>query len=117
MRFIILSLILSTISYYSTCQTVDSKNDTVFNQTDKQGKKQGYWKVRYEKGSIKYTAFFKDDKPVGELKRYFEDSTLKAVLNFRPGGIKAYAKLYYQAGPLAAEGLYINSVKDSTWKY
>ena len=59
-------------------QSVSQKGDTLFNQTDKQGKKQGFWKGKYEKGALKYTAFFKDDKPRGLMKRYFEDSTLKA---------------------------------------
>jgi antitoxin component YwqK of YwqJK toxin-antitoxin module len=93
------------------------KGDTLFNQTDKQGKKQGYWKVKYEGGGIKYSAFFKDDKPVGLMKRYFEDHTIKAELLFEANGVKARAKLYYQAGPVAAEGNYINSLKDSTWNY
>lgn len=98
-------------------QFISSSGDTIFNQTDKQGKKQGYWKVKYEDGVIKYTAFFKDDKPVGLMKRYFEDGTLKAEMYFYPDGVRSHAKIYYQAGPLAAEGKYINSQKDSTWNY
>jgi antitoxin component YwqK of YwqJK toxin-antitoxin module len=117
MRLIISLLVFVVFSSTALSQSAENKSDTIFNQTDKQGKKQGYWKVRYEKGALKYTAFFKDDKPIGEMRRYFEDNSLKAIINFRPDGKKSYAKLYYQSGPLAAEGLYINSVKDSTWKY
>lgn len=98
-------------------QTQQSTTDTLFNQTDKQGYKQGHWKVKYDNGAVKYTAFFKDNKTVGIVRRYFDDNTIKAILRFDIPGVKAYAKLYYQAGPLAAEGIYINSIKDSTWKY
>jgi antitoxin component YwqK of YwqJK toxin-antitoxin module len=107
---IIVMLSISSIAQ----QPIDTIN---LNQTDKMGKKQGYWKVKYETGSIKYTAFFKDNKPVGEMRRYFEDNTIKAILRFDASGVKTFAKLYYQSGPLAAEGTYVNSFKDSTWKY
>jgi antitoxin component YwqK of YwqJK toxin-antitoxin module len=108
---LLLNYLLSNIQ--SFCQT----NDTVFNQKDAQGRKQGFWKVKYENGTIKYTAFFKDDKPRGILKRYFDDNTIKAILEFNASGIKARAKVFYQAGPLAEEGNFINSLKDSIWNY
>jgi len=105
------------ISLFSTLLPAQQSTDTLFNQTDKQGKKQGYWKVKYDNGAIKYTANFINDKPIGEMRRYFDDNSLKAIIIFNKSGIKSYAKLYYQSGPIAAEGIYINSVKDSTWKY
>lgn len=91
--------------------------DTIFNQTDKQGLKQGFWKVKYDNGTLKYTAFFKDDKPIGEMRRYFEDSTIKAIMIFDKTSSRSKAKLYYQEGPLAAEGNYMGTAKDSTWNY
>lgn len=94
-----------------------AKTDTIFNQTDKQGLKQGFWKVRYDNGALKYTAFFKNDKPVGVMKRYFEDNTLKAVMVFDKTSTISRTKLYYQDGPIAAEGNYVKSAKDSTWSY
>jgi antitoxin component YwqK of YwqJK toxin-antitoxin module len=51
------------------------------------------------------------------MRRYFEDGTIKAIMKFDATGVKAYAQLFYQAGPLGAEGIYINSQKDSVWKY
>ncbi len=104
------------LPYIAHSQTIGSQSDTVFNQTDKQGHKQGYWKVKYDNGPLKYSAFFKDDKPLGLMKRYFEDGTLKAVMFFDPSGITR-TKIYYQDGPIAAEGNYLNSARDSTWNY
>lgn len=100
------------------CSLTFAQTDTVFNQTDQQGKKQGYWKVKYPNGKIKYTAFYKNDKPVGLMKRYFNDNSLMAELYFYPNSTKIKAKLYFQAGPLAAEGIYSDKdVKDSVWNY
>jgi antitoxin component YwqK of YwqJK toxin-antitoxin module len=93
-------------------------SDTVFNQTDKQGLKQGFWKVKYPNGAIKYTAFYKDNNPVGVMKRYFDDNSLMAELEFSPISPRIRAKLYFQGGPLAAEGIYSKKdIKDSTWNY
>ena len=105
------------IACMSANAQTSGKTDTIFNQTDKQGLKQGFWKVKYENGAMKYTAFFKDDKPVGEMRRYFDDNTLKAVMIFDKSSIHSRTKLYYQEGPLAAEGNYVRSAKDSTWSY
>ncbi len=114
MRLYILSVLL-IFPLFSYSQNSDKK-DTLFNQSDNQGHKQGFWKVKYDNGIIKYTAFFKDDKPIGLMKRYFEDGTIKAVMFFDPSGVTR-TKIYYQDGPLAAVGNYINSAKDSTWNY
>jgi len=105
------------ISLICNLQSFAQLGDTIFNQTDKQGLKQGFWKVKYPNGLVKYTAYFKNDKPAGLMKRYFEDGTIKAEMIFDATGTKAKSKLYYQDGPLAGEGNYVNSLKDSSWNY
>ena len=42
-----------------------SGSDTIWNQTDKNGLKQGFWKVTYENGFVKYQGFFKNNLPFG----------------------------------------------------
>jgi antitoxin component YwqK of YwqJK toxin-antitoxin module len=113
-QFLFILLLASQVT--GIIQTVNGQNDTLFNQYDGQGHKQGFWKVKYENGVLKYTGCFRDDKPVGEMKRFFEDGTLKADMFFDHSGITR-VKLYYQDGPLAAEGNYLNTTKDSTWNY
>ena len=99
-------------------QGTASSGDTIFNQTDKQGLKQGFWKVKYPNGAIKYTVYYKNNKPLGVMKRYFDDNTLMAELVFSLNTAKIKAKLYFQGGPLAAEGIYSQKdVKDSIWNY
>jgi len=93
------------------------KGDTIFNQVDNNGLKQGFWKAKYNNGNVKYTGYFKNDKPVGEFKRYFENSKLKALMYFSDIGENTKAKLFYENGKLAAQGTYWESQKDSIWKY
>ena len=115
MRHYFIFIIIALTFFYKS-QMIVAQIDTTFNQTDKQGYKQGFWKVKYENGELKYSAFFKDDKPLGLMKRYFEDGTLKAVMFFDISGITRTI-IYYQDGPIAAEGNYLNSAKDSSWNY
>lgn len=52
------------------------------NQTDSQGRKQGAWVKKDVEGKLIYQATFKDDKPVGEMKRFHPNGVVKAILNF-----------------------------------
>jgi antitoxin component YwqK of YwqJK toxin-antitoxin module len=98
-------------------------SDTIFNQTDNQGRKQGFWKVYYESKKpeepkkVKYIGFFKNNKPVGTFKRFYEDGVIKAVMNYDATGTNVYTTLYYQNGTKAAEGKYVGTLKDSIWNY
>ena len=74
---IIISASLIAISSIALCQT-----ETSINQTDSRGRKQGHWIKKYPDQTILYEGYFKDDHPVGEFRRYYEDKTLKSVLQF-----------------------------------
>jgi antitoxin component YwqK of YwqJK toxin-antitoxin module len=87
------------------------------NMTDATGKKQGPWIKKYQNGNILYQGNFKDDKPTGEFKRYYEDGTSKAVLLYDATGITAIAVFYHPDGKKAAEGTYIAQKKEGKWKY
>ena len=86
------------------------------NQVDAKGFKQGAWKVTYENGQTKYEGTFKDNKPVGLMKRYYDDGTLKAEMLYMKDN-KSHAKLYFNNGVLAGEGNYTGNLKDSVWNY
>jgi antitoxin component YwqK of YwqJK toxin-antitoxin module len=87
------------------------------NVTDATGKKQGPWIKRYPNGNILYQGTFKDDKPTGEFRRFYEDGTLKAVLVYDVTGNTATAVFYHPGGRKAAEGKYVAQKKEGTWKY
>lgn len=94
-----------------------AQHDTIFNQTDKRNLKQGYWKKTYPNGNLMYKAFFVNDKPVGELVRYYESGQIRAKMNYDQKSEKARTELYYENGNLAATGNYLNALKDSIWTY
>ena len=97
--------------------SIFGQQDTIFNQTDASGLRQGWWKKYYPNGNLMYQGYFKNDKPTGEMKRYFESGNLKALLQFNEKGDYAFAKLYYDNESIASEGYFHNMKKDSVWKY
>lgn len=110
----LLSVIVLIILGFST---LIAQTDTVFNQTDNKGQKQGYWKKNFQNGNLMYKGFFKNNKPLGEMHRFYEDGQLQAILFFNEDGNTSKVKLYYQDGEISAEGFYYGTLKDSIWKY
>jgi antitoxin component YwqK of YwqJK toxin-antitoxin module len=95
----------------------NNPSDTIWNQIDPSGKKFGWWKKFYPNGNLMYKGFFENDLPKGMLIRYFENGKKKAVMEFSDNGKSAYSILFYMNGERAAEGKYVETLKDSTWKY
>jgi antitoxin component YwqK of YwqJK toxin-antitoxin module len=99
------------------CAVSIAQTDTLFNQTDANNLKQGYWKKNYPNGKLMYKGFFKDNKPMGKMCRYFESGRLKAELYYDNKGEYSQARLLYENSELAAVGKYFNTLKDSIWVY
>ena len=110
--FSMLALVFAII-----CFSLEAQPDTLFNQTDANHLKQGWWKKNYPNGKLMYKGFFKNDKPIGPMYRYFESGSLKAVITYDEKSEYAHARLFYEDGQLAAQGVFYNSLKDSTWSY
>ena len=87
------------------------------NQRDADGRKQGYWEAVDRNGKLVYSGYFKDDRPVGEMKRYFPTGGVRVIMNYDDTGTKARARFFGQNGELAADGNYINTQRDSVWLY
>jgi antitoxin component YwqK of YwqJK toxin-antitoxin module len=87
------------------------------NQLDEQGRKTGHWKVEYPNGGTQYEADFVEGRPVGEMLRYYENGTLRARMLFDAESSRSYVKLFYENGKRAAEGIYLDQLKDSVWTY
>ena len=87
------------------------------NQIDEQGRKQGFWTKKYRNGVTAYEVTFKNNKPVGEYKRYHENGKLYAFLIYDDKGEWADAKLYDEDGDLIGEGKYFGKLKDGLWTY
>ena len=94
-----------------------SQIDTHINLTDQQGRKQGHWIKKYPDETIMYEGFFKNDHPVGEFKRYYEDHTLKSILIYDEDGKKTNATLYHPNGNISSIGTYIDQRKEGKWQF
>lgn len=97
--------------------TVLSQSDQNINKTDRNGRKQSRWIKYYPNGNVMYDGIFKDDKPTGEFKRYYEDNVLKSMLVFSNNGTEADAAHYYPNGMVASRGRYKNQLKEGKWQF
>ncbi len=109
---IIIAAFFLTLTVTGTCQT-----DAKLNQTNAQGRKQGHWIKRYPDESIMYEGTFRDNHPVGEFRRYYEDKNLKSLLLFNDKGNEASAILYGPNGFISAKGKYVNQKKEGKWQF
>ncbi len=107
--------IFTSLLVFSTLFTCSAQTD--MNVTDKQGMKQGRWIKKYPQGTIMYEGYFKDNHPVGEFKRYYENSILKSLLKYSPDGKDAEATLYHPDGKVASKGKYTNQMKEDKWQF
>ena len=92
-------------------------NNKKVNQTDAAGLKQGFWTKKYPNGVLAYEVYFKDNKPVGDYKRYHENGKLYAFLVYDEKSEWADAKLYSENGKLIAEGTYHGKLKAKQWVF
>ena len=94
-----------------------SQNADSINQTDAQGRKQGFWKKVDQTGIVKYEGYFKDDVPYGEFRYFYEDGKIKAISQIFDAGKSSYTKTVHPNGKLMSNGKYTDKAKDSLWKY
>ena len=117
-RFLFMNLKIITIasllaiSVYATSQT-----ETHINIADQQGRKQGHWIKKYANKNTMYDGYFKDDHPVGEFRRYYEDQSLKSVLIYNDDGRKAIATIYHPNGNISSKGTYVDQMKEGKWEF
>ncbi|PCJ26527.1 MAG: hypothetical protein COA97_05460 [Flavobacteriales bacterium] len=85
------------------------------NKTDEKGLKQGEWKKYYKNGMLRYVGSFKNDKPIGVFKYYYDSGNLQVKMTHYDS--ETYSNVYYKTGEIKATGKYENQLKDSTWTY
>jgi antitoxin component YwqK of YwqJK toxin-antitoxin module len=87
------------------------------NRTDSNGLKQGSWEKHFPNGRIMYAGNFKDNKPVGEWRRYHESGGVKAILQYNETNDSVKARLFETSAHPVAEGIYVNEKKEGLWIY
>ncbi|MGB5988678.1 MAG: hypothetical protein WBG43_02920 [Marinifilaceae bacterium] len=70
---------------------------------------------KYPNGKLMYKGTFLNNKPVGELLRYYKNGSIKAKMFY--SGEYVEAKLYNNRAVLTAVGRFHNCEKDSLWSY
>lgn len=106
---------IASLLAISLCLT--SQIEIQNNRTDKQGKKQGHWIKKYPGETVMYEGFFKDDHPMGEFKRYFENQSLKSILIYSSDGRTANATIYHINGNKSSKGTYVEQLKEGKWQF
>lgn len=87
------------------------------NQRDASGRKQGYWEAVDSQGKLVYAGYFENDKPVGEMKRFYPTGGVRVILHYERHTAKVRAQFFWQNGESAAQGNYMGSQRDSVWLY
>lgn len=84
---------------------------------DAQGKKHGEWRKLYDNNKLRYSGNFNHGIPVDTFQYYFSNGDLQTTNIFRGKTRNCYSQQFGDGKQLAAEGLYSNQEKDSTWTY
>ncbi len=85
------------------------------NKTDAKGQKQGEWKKYHTNGMLRYVGSFKNDKPLGEFKYYYDTGKIQSKMDHKEA--VSYFIAYYKTGEVKATGKYINQKRDSVWNF
>ena len=78
-----------------------------FNLNNAKNNKEGTWIRVWPNGNLYYLGQFKDGKPSGAFKFFYEDGQLMSEATHIENGRKAFTKLYRPNGSLQAEGMYM----------
>jgi antitoxin component YwqK of YwqJK toxin-antitoxin module len=113
MRYISSILFLLLVA----CTPSLSQVTDTLNLTDSKGMKQGHWIKKDSKGKVQYEGFFRNNKPVGEFKRFYSDGKLQSVLVFSEDGKSADAVFYHTNGLKSSAGKYVNQMKEGKWQF
>jgi antitoxin component YwqK of YwqJK toxin-antitoxin module len=112
-----LKIIILLVSFTAVSVNAFSQSDTLINQTDQQGRKQGHWIKKYPNKKIMYDGVFRDNHPIGEFRRFSDDGKLQSVLIFSKDGKEANATIYHQNGKVSSIGKYVNEQKEGKWQF
>ncbi|MFK7756182.1 MAG: toxin-antitoxin system YwqK family antitoxin [Flavobacteriales bacterium] len=116
MRYLTLFTIFISLNISAQNDTVPEKVHGVdFNVTDSKGLKQGEWIRVYEDGSTYYTGAFKDGKPKGEFRYYYDTEELMTVAIHIDHQLTETIN-YRLDGSVLSQGQYVNQKKHGQWK-
>ena len=87
------------------------------NQRDAAGRRQGLWEAVDSRGMPVFRGYFKDDRPIGEMTRFFPTGEVRVIMHYDSSGTNVRARFFWQSGRIAAQGNYVNMKRDSVWTF
>jgi len=115
--FVMKRAVHATILLLFTLPTLYTEAQESLNVTDAAGMKQGHWLVTYENGKPRYEAYFIDNQPTGEFKRYYDNGGIYALLIYIPGNDTVKAEFYHDNGFISGKGNYVNQMREGQWEF
>ncbi|MCD6347572.1 MAG: hypothetical protein J7L96_09155, partial [Bacteroidales bacterium] len=100
---------------FCSFQIISAQKDTI-NQTNDEGLRIGYWVGHYPDGTMRYEANFQNGILVGEMKRFYPDGKLKALLARTARQALVTARLFDESNHVRATGCYKNQRKYGEWR-
>lgn len=97
--------------FTGTAFVMHNKNQPMEVQTYKEGKPDGIWKQYYESGQLKSETPFKEGIPDKVIKQYYENGQLKSEVTYKDGQPDGQGKKYYENGQLESEETYKEGVR------
>lgn len=118
-RIIIVSAACALLSVsISSAQKFNIYRGDTINRTDAKEMKQGKWLRFYADTTLFSEGYFKNDKPFGTHKLFYQSGKLKSELRYLPpDNRKSVMTSYHENGKIKARGNYIDQKKDSVWVY
>lgn len=107
------TLLLFVVMAFSCTDAICQK----YNNTDKQGRRQGKWIEYFDNGKVKFEGQFKNDIPCGEFVYYDESGAVKARNKYSSDGSVSDSEMYSASGKVVAQGKYVNRKKDGLWRF
>jgi len=108
-----LGLIFLIISLFPI---IYAQTDTI-NQLDENGLRNGWWIGTYPDGTRRFEGRFDVGKPRGEIKRFYESGTIKAVLFYMDNDSIVNAQFFDEIGNTRASGIYSHQKKEGVWSF
>ncbi len=86
------------------------------NRKDAQGRRQGEWATKYPNGRYRYVATFKDDKPIGKVRRFYDTGKLSVLIEYMSQGV-CRVTTYHPDEKVESRGSYKDEKRDGHWQF
>jgi antitoxin component YwqK of YwqJK toxin-antitoxin module len=112
-RHFILLIILITTAYCANAQTFEIRDGDTINYTDKSGKKQGFWRLFWPNGDLKYEVFYENGEMEGLEIRYFDAQDCIEFSNtYKDGMLYGPSVTFYPNCSTKVEEMYVAGKKN-----